>query len=272
MRKLFLFTIVALLLVTSAAYSQSGGSGGGSFSNAFLIPTVLCQAGSTSSGSSGSTSCGPAAGGGPKVLFADFKVSSSPNKNVMLMASLESSILTDTAVASSNGNKSTSTASASLVVTPLVYQCLGTGSTPCSVLSSSPVGTVTPDHVTFNSRVQTLTANLLGLGCTANLTTGVVTCTSPETIELILDTTTANAFNFVVTGLPGAGVYQAQLGAFVKASATVNSLPAGATATIGVGAGSLIDLDVNAETPFTSITLCPGGPSSGGQGPANCGP
>ena len=58
MRKLFLFTIVALLLVTSAAYSQSGGAGGGSFSNAFLIPTVLCQAGSTSSGSTNSIQIG----------------------------------------------------------------------------------------------------------------------------------------------------------------------------------------------------------------------
>src|SRR5215471_19532984 len=126
------FTVVALLLCTSAAFGQSGGSGGGSFSNAFLIPTVLCQAGSNSFGSTGATSCG-SSGGGPKILFADFKVSSSPNKNVMLMASLESSILTDTAVASQGGNKSTSTASASLVVTPLVYQCLGSGSTPCTV-------------------------------------------------------------------------------------------------------------------------------------------
>jgi hypothetical protein len=190
----------------------------------------------------------------------------------MLMASLESSILTDTAVASSNGNKSTSTSSASLVVVPQVFQCLGSGTTPCSVLSASPVGTVTPDHVTFNSRVQTLTASLLGLGCTLDLNTGIVTCTSPETIELILDTTTANAFNFVVTGLPGAGVYQAQLGAYLKASASVNSLPAGATAMIGVGAGSLVDLDVNAETPFTSIKLCSGGPQTGAGGPANCGP
>ena len=262
----------ASLFFTGVAFGQSGGSGGGSFSNAYLIPTVLCQAGSNSFGSTGATSCGPAAGGGAKVLFSDFKVSNSPNKNVMLMASLESSILTDTAVASKNGNQSTSTASASLVVTPKVYQCLGSGSTPCTVLSSSPVGTVTPDHVTFNSRVQTLTANLLGLGCTADLTTGIVTCTSPETIELILDTTTANAFNFIVTGLPSAGVYQAQLGAYLKASASVNSLPAGATATIGVGAGSLIDLDVNAETPFDTISLCKGGPQNGAGGPANCGP
>jgi len=265
------FTIVALLLCTSAAFAQSGGSGGGSFSNAFLIPTVLCQAGSNSFGSTGATSCG-SSGGGPKVLFADFKISSSPNKNVMLLASLESSILTDTAVASQGGNKSSASSTAVLNVVPQVFECLGTGSTPCTALSAGPVGVFTPSHVKFNARTQTLTANLLGLGCTSNVTTGVITCTSPETIELIVDTTTANSFNFVVTGLPGAGVYQVQLGAFLSASATVNSLPAGATAMIGVGAGSLVDLDVNAETPFDTIKLCAGGPQTGTGGPANCGP
>jgi hypothetical protein len=255
LRHLSLFTTVALLLSTGAAYAQSGGSGGGSFSNAFLVPTVVCQAGSNSLGSNGFTACSNT-GGGPKVLFADFKVSSSPNKNVMLLTSLQSSILTGTSVASSNGNKSTSTAEAALVVTPLVYQCLGSGSTPCLVLSNTTVGTVYPNHVTFNERMQTLTANLLGLGCTADLTTGIVTCTSPETIELILSTTSANAFNFVVTGLPGAGVYQVQLGLALETTATTNSLQAGATAAIGVGVGSLVDIDVNAETPFTTLTVC----------------
>lgn len=257
------FTLVALLLLCSAAaFGQSGGSGGGAFSNAFLVPTVVCQAGSNSFGSTGVTSCSNS-GGGPKILFADFKVSSSPNKNVMLLASLESSILTDTAVASSNGNKSTAGAEAALVVTPLVFECLGTGNNPCLVLSNTPVGTVYPNHVTFNQRQQTLTANLLGLGCTANTITGVITCTSPETIELILSTTSANSFNFVVTGLPGSGVYQAQLGLALETSATTNSLQAGATATIGVGVGSLVDLDVNAETPFTTLTICTNNGSCG---------
>src|SRR5579864_1562296 len=102
------FTVAGLLLSGSAAYAQSGGSGGGSFSNAYLIPTVVCQAGSNSLGSTGVTACDNF-GGGAKVLFANFKVSGSQNKNVLLLASLESSILTGTAVASSGGNKSTAT-------------------------------------------------------------------------------------------------------------------------------------------------------------------
>ena len=269
-RNLYLFAIVALLLSSGAAFAQSGGSGGGAFSNAYLIPTVVCEAGSSSFGSTATLGCTNGTGNTP-VLFADFKVSSSSNKNVLLLASLESSILTDTAVASKNGNQSSSTASGSVVVTPVVYECLGSGSSPCSTLSAAPVGAVTPNVVTFNERQQTLTANLLGLGCTANALTGVVTCTSPETIELILSTTTANGFNFVVSGLPGAGVYQVQLGVNVTTAATTNSLPAGAAATVAVGAGSLVDLDVNAETPFDSIAICSNGfPNSGG--PNSCGP
>src|SRR6516165_3950956 len=262
--------LLCFALLSSAARGQSAGSGGGSFSNAYLIPTVVCQAGSNSSGSNGNTACGPANGGGSQVLFGDIKVPSASSKDVLVMASLESSILTDTQVASSGGNKSSSSATATLIVTPLVYECLGASSNPCGTLSANPVGTVTPSVVTFNSRMQTLTANLLGLGCTAPVGGGTITCTSPETIELILQTTTANGFNFLVTGLPGAGVYQVQLGLAVSASTTTTSVQAGSTATIGVGAGSLIEMIVQAQTPFDSITLCKGGPQNGGAGPANC--
>ena len=39
--------IVAMLLIPAGtAFAQSSGSGGGSFSNAYLIPTVACSAGS----------------------------------------------------------------------------------------------------------------------------------------------------------------------------------------------------------------------------------
>jgi hypothetical protein len=271
MKRLCLSFAFVSLLSTGTAYAQSAGSGGGSFSNAYLIPTLVCQAGTNSSGSNGNTSCGPSNGGGTHVLFGDIKVPSASNKDVLVMATLESSILTDTQVASSGGNKSSSSANAVLVVTPLVYECMGSGQTPCSTLSAAPVGTVTPSQVTFNSRMQTLTANLLGLGCTSVL--GIITCTSPETIELILQTTTANGFNFLVTDLPGSGVYQVQLGLSVSASATTTSVAAGSTATIGVGAGSLVEMIVQAQTPFDSINLCPGGSQNGNPAsPANCGP
>jgi hypothetical protein len=188
------------------------------------------------------------------------------------MATLESSILTDTLVASKNGNNSTSSASGAVIVTPKVYLCPSndcTGASGALVDITTLGGTVTPNHVTFNQRSQTLSANLLGLGCTLN-EVGVVVCTDPETIELILSTTSANGFNFLVQ-TPGQGVYQVQLGIAVEAAATTNALPAGARALVGVGAGSLVEMIVQAQTPFDTIKICNGGSSSGGA-PSPCGP
>jgi len=154
---LSLFSLAALQIGAGAAFAQSSGSGGGSFSNAFLIPTVVCSAGSFDP----STLTCDHAGGGAKVLFGNIKTPSAANKNVLIMATLESSILTNTVVASKGGNNSTSTASASVIVTPKVYLC---PSNDCSGASGTLVdittmgGSVTPDRVTFNQRTQTLSA------------------------------------------------------------------------------------------------------------------
>ena len=96
------------------ALAQSSGSGGGSFSNAFLIPTVACSAGSFDP----STLTCDKTGGGAKVLFGTIKTPSAANKYVLVMATLESSILTNTLVASKNGQNSTSSAMGSVIVTP----------------------------------------------------------------------------------------------------------------------------------------------------------
>src|SRR5262249_39666226 len=266
---LSLFSVAALQIGAGAAFAQSAGSGGGSFSNAFLIPTIVCSAGSFDP----STLTCDQAGGGAKVLFGKIKTPSAANKNVLIIATLESSILTNTVFASKGRNNSTSTASGSVIVTPKVYLC---PSNDCSGASGTLVditkmgGSVTPDHVTFNQRTQTLTASLAGLNCTAS-TTGVITCTDPETIGLLLSTMSANGFNFLVQ-TPGQGVYQVQLGVALEASASTNSLPAGAQATVGVGAGSLVEMIVQAQTPFDTIKVCNGGPQTGTGGPANCGP
>ena len=250
----------ALLVAVVPALAQSSGSGGGSFANAFLIPVIACSAGALG------TTCTPTGGAQSGILFSNIQVPAS--KNVLLMASLETSLLTNTQVASQNGNKSSATASGAVVVTPHLFPCTGSNNSPCSSLGAEVMGAVTPSIVTFNQRSQTLSANLLGLGCTAG-TGGVVTCTSPETIDLILSTTSANAFNFFVA-TPGQGVYQIQLGIGLSATASSDSILSGAQATVGVGAGSLVNLVVQQETPNTTLTLCKGtsGPTVG----QSCGP
>jgi hypothetical protein len=57
----------------------------------------------------------------------------------------------------------------------------------------------------------------------------------------------------------------------VTTYATSNSLQAGATATVAVGAGSLMNLLVQAQTPFNNITLCGSNPNSGNTA-NSCGP
>ena len=266
-----LFAIAMARLNMPAAHAQSSGSGGGSFSNAYLIPTVACSAGSLDP--SLQLSCDKT-GGGPKVLFGNIKTPSAANKNVLVMATLESSILTNTLVASKNGQNSMSTAMGAVVVTPKVYFC---PSNDCSGASGTLVdiatmgGSVTPNQVTFNQRLQTLSASLQGLNCTIDATTGILTCTDPETISLLLSTMSANGFNFLVQ-TPGQGTYQVQLGVALESAASTNALPAGAQAMVGVAAGSLVEMIVQAQTPFDSITLCNGGPQNGSSGPANCGP
>jgi hypothetical protein len=63
-----------------------------------------------------------------------------------------------------------------------------------------------------------------------------------------------------------------QLGVALQADASTNALPAGAQAMVGVAAGSLVEMLVQAQTPFDTIKLCSGGPQTGTTGPANCGP
>ena len=274
MRKLRIAAVALPLILAvcgGTVYAQSAGSGSGSFANAYLIPTVVCQAGSYNNG--GSTSCSTS-GGGPSVLYSDIKVPSASSKDVLLMASLETSLLTDTLVSSSGGNKSTASAMGSIVVTPHVFQCPSndcSGNSGALVECTSNTATspcaVFPNQVTFDERQQALSASLAGI-CT--LVNTVLTCTTAETIELILSTTSAHAFNFLVHNL-SAGVYQVQLQIGVTTSATSNSVQAGSQATVGVGAGSLISMIVQAQTPFNNISLC-STTSNSASSPNSCGP
>ena len=274
MRKLRIAAAALPLILAvcgGTVYAQSAGSGSGSFANAYLIPTVVCQAGSYNTG--GRTSCSTS-GGGPSVLYSDIKVPSASSKDVPLMASLETSLLTDTLVSSSGGNKSTASAMGSIVVTPHVFQCPSndcSGNSGALIECTSNTATspcaVFPNQVTFDERQQTLSASLAGI-CT--LVSTVLTCTTPETIELILSTTSAHAFNFLVHNL-SAGVYQVQLQIGVTTSATSNSVQAGSQATVGVGAGSLVSMIVQAQTPFNNISLC-STTSNSGSSPNSCGP
>ena len=76
--------------------------------------------------------------------------------------------------------------------------------------------------VTFDSRVQTLTANL-GNIFTSACASSPTTCTlTPEQITLILDTASAHAFNFILLNV-GVGSHTVQIQAKTAATSTAST-------------------------------------------------
>jgi hypothetical protein len=96
--------------------------------------------------------------------------------------------------------------------------------------------------VVYCDRIQTLAAKFAGLNCTADATTGAVTCTNPEELQLILRTLGAHAFNFAKTDV-GVGVHNVIVQARAQAGVNFDDDASGgalAGAEAFAGAGSMI--------------------------------
>ena len=238
--------VLATFMVGTAAFAQSTGSFSAQISNVAIIPTVVCSAGTLNT-ATGATSC---MNNAANFLNAQIKTSNGGD-SLLLTTSLESSILTDTAVSGGNGKQS-ATAEGSVFVTATVDGI----EAPVGCTTNCPNGVAYPPEVTFNERSQTLSANLGDICTSLN---GVVTCTTPESIELVLSTTSANSFTFVVPNISG-GVHNVAMNIGVSTTATTSSsLSAGALVNVGVGVGTFVAQVVKAQTPFDGITLGSGG-------------
>lgn len=228
MRNLFVSVVVLFFVLTASGYAQSSGSYAGDFQGSMnIITTSVC--------SPTDTSC--LAGNAKGLLAASIKVST--GRSLAITGSLETALLTDTSVSSNGGNKSTSTASGSIVVTPVLKDSGG---------NTYPVY---PKQVTYNARTQTLTATL-GQACFQSAT-GVVTCTGSQTIDLLLSTMSANSYLFLAPDLPE-GVYTLAFNVNVTTAATGDTISSGATAQAAVYAGSLGVSIVQVQAPFNSLT------------------
>lgn len=151
-------------------------------------------------------------------------------KDLFIDASFESGLYTRTLVKSKSGTSDTSSAESAIRVRILVDGVQAY-----------------PGEVIFENRKQTLTAKLQGLltdadGNTclsADPDTGVITidetCLLPEEIELVLDTMSANSFNFVMDNLT-AGYHTIEVQAKIDTNTSVQEGEAEALATIGKGA------------------------------------
>lgn len=229
---------------SSGAFAQSAGSFSGAVSNVAIVPTIVCDAGSTSS--TGALNCDNTAA---NFMQLSIKVSNG-DTSLLVGGSLETSLLTNTST-TGGGGKQTASATGSIIVTMEVDGQLA----PVGCTSNCPIGVAYPPMVTYDERQQTLTTNL---GSICNTVGGVITCTGAESIQLILSTTSAHAFNFIVPGLAG-GVHTITFKIAVATDATATSLLAGAEAQAAVGVGSLTAQVVKTLTPFDSITVGPGG-------------
>jgi hypothetical protein len=166
--------------------------------------------------------------GWQSILTTQIKTSS--QKDLAFDVALQCGVVTDTTVKSSGGSTSTSTARASIAVRVLVDGVAAEPNNSIDAAGESASGVV------YCDRIQTLAARFAGLNCTADLT-GAVTCLDPETLQLILKTLNANAFNFAKADV-GVGVHnvvvQARGQASVALDGTSGSL-AGAQAFAGAG-------------------------------------
>ena len=170
-----------------------------------------------------------------------------PNaKELAIGVSLQCGILTDTTVRSKGGDQDSATAQARIRVRVKITQPDGTEvfAEPDNgavlnggVLPVPPVSATDPRGLSFCERIQKLEARFAGLNCTAD-DEGVVTCTNPETLRLLLSTLAANHFNFLhANAVPGVQKVEVQAKAAAGVALGGTALgAAGAEAFVGAGA------------------------------------
>lgn len=180
---------------------------------------------------------------GPWVNILQAPIHTSMQKDLIIGVSLECGLFTDTSVSSQLLNKVSAQSEACIEV-----QVLLDGLTLDQFPFSGP-----NKPVIFNRRSQTLVAQFAGM-VTTDPVTGVITVTD-EFLELILDTTEANAFNWVAANVgQGDHVVSVQSRISIKSNASSggNAVAAG-----GVGWGSLTVEEVRlvkSATPLNPLT------------------
>lgn len=163
------------------------------------------------------------------------RIKTSSQTDLVFDVALQCGIVTDTTVASVNGGKSVATARANIAVRVLV------DGDPAEPHNSIDALKEEADGVVYCDRIQTLAAKFSGLNCTVN-DLGEVSCADPETLQLILKTLNANAFNFAKVDV-GVGVHTIKVQARAQAAVNFDGDESGmslAGAEAFAGAGSLL--------------------------------
>jgi hypothetical protein len=191
-----------------------------------------------------------------------------PNaKELAIGVSLQCGIVTDTTVRSKGGELDTSAAQARIRVRVKITQPDGTvvfaepdngAVLTGGILPVPPVDPDDPRGISYCDRYQRLEARFAGLNCTAD-EEGVVTCTDPETLRLLLRTLDANHFNFLhANTVPGVQLVEVQAKAAAGVALGGTRLgEAGAEAFVGAGALSVETIrlvkDADGTTDLTGL-------------------
>lgn len=183
-------------------------------------------------------------------------LSNSQSSSYLVAASLVTGLLTNTTVSSNGGNKSSGSATGSVEVGVIMD-----GNFDVNGAYLGGGNQAYPGLLSFDTRTQTLTA-ILGqalTGCT--LVNGIVQCTNftQQQIQLILDTTSAHSFQFILPNVgvaPNSAPHRVDVVARVSSS-TLSSGLGSALASACYGAGTLVVDAVRLGNGFNcSTTSC----------------
>jgi hypothetical protein len=165
------------------------------------------------------------------------QIKTSQQKDLNIIAALQTGVVTDNTVSSKNGGLSSSTARGTVSVRVLVDD------DPAEPDNSIDANKATAPGVVYQDRIAKLEARFSGLNCTADLETGAVTCEDPEMLRLLMKSLNANSFNFVKMDV-GSGVHTVTVQAKADAAADIfQDDPFGGTlagAEAFTGAGSVL--------------------------------
>jgi hypothetical protein len=180
----------------------------------------------------------PADTGWQTILATHIKT---PNaKELAIGVSLQCGLITDTTVRSKGGELDSAAAQSRIKVRVRVTQPDGTivFAEPDNGADLEEVLLEGDSGLTYCDRFQKLAAKFAGLNCTADAE-GVVTCTDPEELQLILKTLNAHHFEFLhANAVPGVQTVEVQARAQSAVELDGTKLGAAGTAAF-VGAGAL---------------------------------
>ena len=198
---------LAVLPATLTAQSSTSPQGGAAI---FSGPNAVCASSQSQiSGSQNFQPCVDANNNGQWFTVMNASVKTSTNKTLFVSPSLVTGLYTNTQVkGGSSGTSQTATAVASVAVRVLLdcSNCAAIAAPQMQPAAFPAAGY--PDAagsgIIFDARIQQLSATL-GSVITSTCLTDITTCT-PEQIDLILSTTSAHSFNFILPQV-GAGTH-----------------------------------------------------------------